>query len=188
MTVRLSPRDAVKSVLKRIIPESRFALQIRADDFIYQWERCGLTADYIAGYFGKQFCRDEMIAVNLISTALNELIENAVRFSLAPSFPISISVKNYSDALVIEVENYASEEDARSFQSYLDEISSKAINEIYLDRLKQVSENIEHAGLGILMILKNYSANLTVKFRDCNCEGLSCSTVTTRIVLCFDAV
>lgn len=170
----------------RVIPDSNLVLQVRPDDLMHNWDRCGLTADFIADYYGKQWVCDEKIVINLISTALNELIENAVRFSLKPSSPINVIVQNFSDSLVIEVENYASEEDARSFQNYLDEISSTPIDEVYLNKFKRVSDNTEHAGLGILMILKNYSANLTVKFRDCNCGDRNCSTVTTRIALCLD--
>ena len=58
-------------------PLSTMAVQLLPLDMIVQWKRCGQTADYIASYLAYHF-RDFGRAMNVLSTVLNELIENAV--------------------------------------------------------------------------------------------------------------
>lgn len=60
--------------------ESEFTLKLRPMDLRVQWRRCSLTADYISNYCSYQEKLDPDTS-NTISIIINELIENAAKFS-----------------------------------------------------------------------------------------------------------
>ena len=55
-------------------------------DLVREWSRCGQTADYMARYLAYDFA-DRETAASVLSTVINELVENAAKFSTDKANP-----------------------------------------------------------------------------------------------------
>jgi len=132
-------------------------------DIVAHWRRCGMTADYLAEYLAYNF-EDMAAAQNIISTVLNELAENAVKFSSNKRRPINIRVIHYGEYLQITTTNEASAERASSLASLMEKLESEDVEHLFMRHIEDSAAlKRSTSGLGLISLKKDYHADVGVR-------------------------
>lgn len=141
---------------------SLITLVINPADLTSSWSRCGLTADFAGKYFSANRNGEAEVYRNIVSSVLNELIENAAKFSKKANSPVTIAVSAADESLFIEVENDVSKETSDRFAEYLEKLKKSDFRDLYFQKLESGGNTDSTTGIGLLMILKNYCSGLKV--------------------------
>lgn len=142
--------------------QSVFTIAMLPLDLFDSWQRGGLLSDFLADYFRPNFGSDE--EHGLISTVVNELVENAAKFSANNSLPIDVTLKKHSGGLMVRTVNTVPHHRCRPFMEICAELFRKDLDELYVSRVEQDMQDREASGLGLLLIKKDYSASLGFDF------------------------
>lgn len=148
-----------------IVPaESSASMVFHPIDLLTHWKRCGILADFIASFYsftspGKQ---DDRVLYNL-STVINELIENAAKFS-RPRSDVGLNLKHFSNLLLIEVTNEVHSQHSENFKKIAKTLLESDIEELYFKKLEEKQESDTQSGIGLMMILKDYPVTLGFRF------------------------
>jgi serine phosphatase RsbU (regulator of sigma subunit) len=157
-TVRLGDRiDFTEDV------DTAFTVRFLPLDMFDDWQRGGALSDFAAHYFGHNFPRDEQFS--LLSTVINELVENAVKFTANNSLPVELTLKKARDRMLVQAANTIPVNRCQPFMAVCQELFEKDLDDLYMERLKQDQENRSASGLGLLLIKKDYSSRLSFEFR-----------------------
>lgn len=149
-----------------IVPaESSASMVFHPIDLLTHWKRCGILADFIASFYsftspGKQ---DDRVLYNL-STVINELIENAAKFS-RPRSQVGMNLRHYSNLLLIEVTNEVHAQHSENFRKFASNLLEADIEELYFRKLEEKQESDTQSGIGLMMILKDYPVTLAFRFQ-----------------------
>lgn len=139
-----------------------FALTFLPLDFFDDWERGSLLSNFAADYFQHNFRRKE--EHNLISTVVNELIENAVKFSRNNSAPVQVILKKRREELLIQADNSVPRHRQESFVTICRDIFNRDLEELYIERIHSNAQNPSASGIGLILIKKDYSSGLGFDF------------------------
>ena len=131
-------------------------------DFFDNWERGSLLSNFASDYFSHNFPTDE--ERNLISTVLNELIENAVKFSRNNSMPVKVLMKKRTNHLLIQAVNSLPKHRQESFIVLCREIFDRDLDQLYVDRMNSNLDNHSSSGIGLILIKKDYCEYLSFEF------------------------
>ena len=143
-------------------PISEMSVQSSAIDFVMQWRRCGMTADYLADFLAYAFEQRDA-ARSVVSTVANELIENAVKFSSDKSRLIQLSVRNFGSALQLEAVNYASAEQVASFRKTLTTLCQGDPARLFVAQMERAAATAQAgSGVGLILLCRDYGAQLGV--------------------------
>lgn len=138
-------------------------LTLLPKDLALYWQRCGLTADFGASFAAFCFPNIEN-AKNPLSVILNELVENAVKYSAEESKRIRITLCEKDNFLYFEVENYVTQEQKEIFDSEIKTLEeSEDISKTYMEAMER-SMTGEDSRLGLLTILNDYKVAMSVTF------------------------
>ena len=160
------------------------SIAMPAMDFVVQWNRCGITADYLADYLAYAFERRD-VARSVITTAANELLENAAKFSSDKKAPVHIAARLRGDALELEVENVADAKHVDTLATVLDALSRGEAPSLFASRI----EANERGGLGLIILARDYAARLGAKIVSVNGGSADPSfSVTVRASIAADEV
>ena len=160
------------------------SIAMPAMDFVVQWSRCGITADYLADYLAYAFERRD-VARSVITTAANELLENAAKFTSDKKAPVRIAARLRGDFLELEVENVADASHVDTLAMVLDALSRGEAASLFASRI----EANERGGLGLIILARDYSARLGAKIVSANGGSHDSSfTVTVRASIAADEV
>jgi hypothetical protein len=139
-----------------------------------RWRNYGLSADFLGDYFSAFFPRTEVIenSINLkdtvkasVSYIANELLENAVKYSDASvDLPISITLRLYNQEMIFQVTNYSSQTIATAYQEFVEAIQFSDLDTLYIQQLEKTALGEDGSHMGLLTILKDYSATGGWKF------------------------
>lgn len=157
-----------------------------------RWRNSGLSADFLADYLSTFFPGEDSAALerrneikDAVSYIANELLENAMKFSYAPSHhSVGIDLYLEADAINLYVSNSINPQSVASFQAFIQRLLTEEPNELYMERLTANAEgnNEGGSGLGFLTMLNDYGAQLAWKF--CSQEqGPNDVVVTTMVRL-----
>ncbi len=157
-TVRLGDRiDVITGV------DSSFTVRFLPLDMFDNWQRGSVLSDFTATYFRHNFPRDEEFG--LISTVVNELVENAVKFTTNNSLPVELTLKKAPRRMLIQAANTVPVHRCQPFMAVCRELFEKDLDELYMERIKQDRTDSDASGLGLLLIRKDYSSKLSFEFR-----------------------
>jgi len=131
-----------------------------------RWRNNGLSADFLADYVSTFFPGDDRAAAerqaelkSAVSYVANELLENAMKFSYAPSqHAISIAMYLEADAVSFYVTNSIDPHAAASFQQAIERLLAEDIDSLYMEQLTHAD------GLGYVTMLHDYGVSLAWKF------------------------
>jgi hypothetical protein len=131
-------------------------------DMIAHWDRCGATADWAANLLAYNFDHRDA-AANVLSTVINELLENAVKFSSDKRRPIRLRVAQRADRVLVETENTADAGQARVLEAH--------VAAMFADRGELFGRLIARAaagevgapGVGLLVVRRDFRATLGVE-------------------------
>jgi hypothetical protein len=156
-----------------------------AMDFVVQWSRCGMTADYLADYLAYAFERRD-VARSVITTAANELLENAAKFTSDKKAPVRIVGRLRGPSLELEVENTADAKHVGTLESIISALDRGEAPALFASRL----ESKERGGLGLIILAKDYAARLGLRIVPVNgsSNGETSFRVTVRASIEADEV
>ena len=164
-----------------IIPETMPAegdvsVTVRPIDLNAYWKRCGLMADFAAAFYA--YAHDQpKTHKNIISTIFNELIENAIKYSVKRDAEVKIQMKLYDTVLKIEIVNTTPQPHFRKLQKHLTKLTESAdLDELYIQTLSNNMENTRDSGIGLLILTKDYDLKIGAQFRE-NEETGECQVV-----------
>jgi hypothetical protein len=145
--------------------EKALKLRLNHADLIRIWKRCGITADYGASYASYSYQDIEGVE-NTASTILNELIENAAKYSRGNQGDIEILITLKSDCIYFQVDNIIDEAHYCGFYEFAREMMQCGdVNSLYIEKIKAAAESGgEASGIGLLTILVNFNAGMGFKF------------------------
>ncbi|MSR89198.1 MAG: hypothetical protein EXS67_06050 [Candidatus Margulisbacteria bacterium] len=140
-------------------------LSFRPLDLMNKWQRCGLTADFISQFetIGQSHIRTK----NVLSTAVNELLENAVKFSCDKTQHAHIHITSHETKIRIEVTNHSDKQDADTLKKFLTVFFSKDfdVNTFFIKQVEK-GGNVgygEGSQLGFYTLSHNYQSQLSAR-------------------------
>ena len=157
-TVRLGDRIDFKEGV-----DTSFTMRFLPLDMFDDWQRGSALSDFAARYFGHNFPGEEQFS--LLSTVVNELVENAVKFTANNSMPVELTLKRAKDRMLIQTANTIPVHRCQPFMAVCQELFEKDLDGLYVERVKQDQENSSASGLGLLLIKKDYSSKLSFEFQ-----------------------
>lgn len=136
--------------------ETQLELTFHPEEFPVHWRRAALTADFAASWFGDA---GDGVA-DAISYALNELVENAIKFGTAGRVEVVVGLMGHE--LVMRVSNHLPQVDVPKLRALLEEMVSEDPWELIVRRVEANAEDPEssRSGLGFLTLLTDYDARL----------------------------
>jgi hypothetical protein len=161
-------------------PLSGVAVEMPALDLVAHWRRCSISADFLASYMAYDFA-DRPVAMNVLSTVINELIENAAKFSVDKRQPVRIAVHQHGDVVRIEASNASAAERVEAFRLRLSEILSADPEALFLRHLEAAAAAPPGTpGVGLVVLRKDYRAVLGAQIAP-RADGLFDVTVQVRL-------
>lgn len=161
--------------------ESVLKISLLPLDIFDFWERCGQFSDFVADYFRHNFA-DQPGCKNLISTVINELVENSVKYSKNKSQPIELIVRKRGHRLVISITNSVPRHQKERFSSICHELFERDLDDLYVERVQSASDNATYSGLGLILLKKDYNAQLGFNFFENN-EDMSFVNIAVDIAI-----
>jgi hypothetical protein len=138
------------------------AVELVPLDMIAHWHRCGATADWAAELLAYNF-DNRATASNVLSTVINELLENAVKFSADKRRPIHLRAGQHGDRIVIETENAADEAQARALETHVETLFADR-GELFARLIERAAAgDVDAPGVGLLVVRRDYGATLGVE-------------------------
>jgi hypothetical protein len=135
-------------------------LHLRADELLAYWSRCGLTADWIANYLASELDpKGRATARSVLSTVINELLENAVKFSVDPQGSIRIAARREGNSVRIETWNRASAGRVHLLESTLEALARSSADVLFSQRIAQGGAP-GAPGVGIIIIRRDHGARI----------------------------
>jgi hypothetical protein len=170
-------------VSEGIDAEGILRVTLQPIDLMTYWKRCGLIADFGAKFYAYAYGKNNEIIENTISTVLNELVENAAKFSKQRDSYVEIVLKHYINLVSIEVANEATPRISESFRNYVRQLAESDHEELYFKKLEEKAEDDTSSGLGLLMILKDYPCRFGAKFEEMQDGGSSYYKIHVKIIM-----
>jgi hypothetical protein len=147
------------------IKKDQLSITVTTEDCKNHWHRCSLLADFAANYFSAFFPVNININ-NAFSTIINELIENAVKYSEPSNSPIELRLFNFDDKTIITCFNTIDKVRYEKFKNYVEElVKCNEIDKLYKDTLESKALT-ETSGLGLISIINYYNSKLGFKFKE----------------------
>ena len=154
---------------------------MQAMDFVVQWGRCGMTADYLADYLAYAFERRD-VARTVITTAANELLENAAKFTSDKKTPVRIVGRLRGSSLELEAQNVTDRAHMETLVATIAALARGDAPTLFAERI----ESKERGGLGLIILARDYAARLGARVESAN--GGTTFTVTVRASIAADEV
>jgi hypothetical protein len=155
-----------------------------------RWRNNGLSADFLADYLYMFFAGEDGTSSErqaeikgAVSYIANELLENAMKFSYAPSqHAISLAMYIEADAISLYVTNSVDPKSLVAFQQCIQRLLTEDPHDLYMEQLMSnvETENGGVSALGILTMLSDYGATVAWKFASVVSEA-DVMTVTTMV-------
>ncbi len=156
-----------------------------------RWRGNSLSADFLAEYWGTFFPIQNSSShhkraevKDAVSYISNELLENAIKFSYeASGYPMNICLYLSDDSLRFYMSNSIDPQAVGKFQDLIRKILTEDPDELYIRQLEiNVTSDSGDSGLGFLMMINDYGANLAWKFETVQ-QDPEIITVTTMVRL-----
>jgi hypothetical protein len=142
---------------------SRLRIEFFAVDAITEWSRCSMVADFVAQFVAANF-DDRDSARMILSTLVNELVENGVKFSSRPLATVALTLLHLGDTLRVEVRNTTDAERVQRLSSWLGQLEAKDADKLFLERLEEPPGGIGRgSGIGLLILKKDYGARIAAR-------------------------
>lgn len=131
------------------------ALEIRCvpRDLRSRCNGCGLVADFLAQFMAHDL-GERAVVVNVLSTILNELVQNAAKFSADDEAPIEILLRRHVSTVHIEVANVCDERGVDALAAAIGSVDRSDPEDLFRRRVT----GAEQGGLGLLLLRKDYGA------------------------------
>lgn len=137
------------------------AVELRGIELVAHWKRCGLTADWLAGFLSYDFDRDTRArAANVLATVINELVENAAKFCADKQAKVAISVRHHGDFVRIETRHLVDDGRADKLRAALAALDGD-LDALFAERIEHQTEP-GASGIGLVILKKDHAARIGV--------------------------
>lgn len=136
--------------------DTRLDLTFHPEEFPVHWRRAALTADFAASWFEQA---GDGVG-DAISYALNELVENAIKFGSTGRVQVIVGL--VESELIMKVSNRLPVGDVPALVALLEEMVSEDPWELIVRRVEAnaADPTSSKSGLGFLTLLTDYDARL----------------------------
>ena len=134
-------------------PLSAIEMEVVPLDLVTEWRRCGMIADFMADYMVHGFERRDA-ARSILSTVMNELVENAAKFSADTRAPARASIRHHGEVVHLEIRNAATESHVQHLRGLLADLAGGDASAVWRTRLE------DRRGLGLAMLARDYGATV----------------------------
>lgn len=142
--------------------ERFFHLAINGGDLNSSRARCGLIANFISYYVALNYDNNKNI-INSLSTILNELIENAAKYSAIHYDPVDIHIADRKNFLIVEVCNIITEKQLEALKELSPVlIDHEKAHEMYFETIRN-SLNNNYSKIGLLMVINYFNVLISLK-------------------------
>ena len=138
--------------------ENRFSLSLVPIDIFDHWDRCGDLADFVGGYF--QYSFRSANSRSIVSTVVNELLENAVKYSRNKSSLIHLDIRKRQEHIVARVSNLIPRNQREHFIDICRDLFKRDLEELYLEKLTRGQQDHTFSGIGLILLKKDYEVRL----------------------------
>jgi len=150
-------------------------------DHSKDWEKCSLISNFFADYCVSSFHKKKEIK-SILSTIINELIENAMKHSYQDQNEINIFLKNCEKEIVVITENIATSDTANNLIHTLNQLQTKDIESLIINRMKNnLMYNQEQSEIGLLNIIHNFKTSISAKITPIDRTNLNIIEIITRL-------
>lgn len=127
------------------------------------WSQAGTSSEFVAEVLARQSAKSGMDfeeTRHSIIYLVNELLENAIKFSCAGDVKIQCSLED--DSFELAVINRIDPEMVPNFQALIAELTSRDPGELLLERIEAnaADEESSASGLGILTLMNDYGVRM----------------------------
>ena len=144
-------------------PISTLGLSFDRLDLVSSWRRCSLSADFAAHYISDHFDNPERVG-GVLSTIINELIENAVKFSLPGSQEVRVAIPFFGNRVTLELRHVCSTAQALLLHAWVERVYTTDAEDLFVEQLEYTAHHApESSGLGLITLRKDYGATIGVR-------------------------
>jgi hypothetical protein len=134
-------------------PLSAIEMEVVPIDLVTEWRRCGMIADFMADYMVHGFERRDT-ARSVLSTVVNELVENAAKFSADKRATAHVSLRHHGESVHAEIRNEASDAHVEDLRELLGDLARDDPRAVFERRLHG------RRGLGLALLARDYRATV----------------------------
>lgn len=149
-------------------------IEIVPIDLVTEWRRCGIVADFAAGYLAWAF-EHRSAARSVVSTVVNELVENAAKFSVDNRTHTQVTIRHFGEVVHAEVRNEATDEHVARLREVLEALARDGAEAVFRRRLE------DRTGLGLALVARDYHGVVGATISPGCAEGAN--TVCLRVAL-----
>lgn len=133
------------------------------------WKQAGVTSEFLGEVLATHCARsnlDYSEGRHAIIYLVNELLENAIKFSLIGDIEIRCSLERSS--FEVAVINMINPETLTEFQALLEELTTQDPGDLFIERIEAnaADESSSGSGLGILTLMNDYGVRMGWHFSD----------------------
>lgn len=160
-------------------PLSAIEMDVVPLDLVTEWRRCGMIADFMAEYMA---CASEKreTARSVLSTVVNELVENAAKFSADKHATAHVSIRHHGQFVHAEVRNDATDVNVERLRELLGDLARDGASAVFERRLD------DRRGLGLALLARDYGATVGATVVSAVSEGRT--AVCLRVALSAEEV
>ncbi len=127
------------------------------------WSRCGLIANFGSSYMAVA-CPSQKNIANSLSFILNELLENAVKYTRPKESILEFALLKQGDFITIDISNPVSDDQIPALLEMAKHlIDVDYVNDAYIDLLTMSGKTSDKSGIGLLTIINYYQASLSFR-------------------------
>lgn len=141
-------------------------IAIPMQDAEASWRRCGNTADFFSKVYSQWFYNQDKSA-NVLSIVVNELIENAAKYSRMDVSPVQILFRTFKDHLEVEAISTCDESQATRFDEFLSRFDTSDPKDFYQRQLLESAlSDTTQSRIGLSLLRMDYGADVSCKIAD----------------------
>ncbi|EOQ98501.1 GHKL domain protein [Leptospira wolbachii serovar Codice str. CDC] len=148
---------------QKVFFHSHLSISVSSSDMTFYWKRCDVLSNFISQFYFHSY-ESKRLDKNAISTIINELVENAAKYSDKENSKIYIEIKDLGSDLRLEVKNRVTPWMKAIFENKIQTIQQGNINQLYFDALESRNNGSGSEGMGLLILLKDYQLKLAYEF------------------------
>lgn len=134
-------------------------LRLASRDPEGRFQRCALTADFLAGFLAPAPEATSLEREEL-SVVMDELLANAVKFSVDVREPVSMTVHHYGNAIRVEASNVCGEQQAKALVETLRRVIDENLEDLFVSQVEANASAPETSQLGFITLRLNFGARL----------------------------
>ena len=177
MTQTQISKNTEKTIESKIKLSFKFPIE-----HIQDWNKCSLIANFFAEYQAESYPDKKAEVISILSTIINELLENAIKFSHNTAHLLKITLKKSSNSIIIETENITDNKHKNKLQKTLQDIKSTDPEKILLEKITQNHKKSQNSSeIGLLNIMTHFNGKLSMTTKQISNSNYSAIVISVQI-------